>query len=100
MGVSMRTREARGIVWSRYGFENLLVWLFIYLMIGPFLESFPYAHVLMNVFLTAVLSSAVCALNRSSKMLPVSRCDSSTVLSEGVLKVKIAFTYINRRIAK
>ena len=68
----MRTREARRIVWSRYGFENLLVWLFLYLMIGPFLESFPYAHMVMNVFLTAVLFSAVLALDRHSKMFSTS----------------------------
>jgi voltage-gated potassium channel len=72
MGVSMRTREARGIVWSRYGFENLLVWLFLYLIIGPFLESFPYAHMVMNLFLTAVVFSAVYALDRSGKMLFIS----------------------------
>lgn len=68
----MRTREEREIVWSRYGFENLLVWLFLYLMIGPFLESIPYAHLVMNLFLTAVLFSAVYTLNRRSKMLSTS----------------------------
>jgi len=68
----MRTREEREIVWSRYGFENLLLWLFLYLMIGPFLESIPYAHLVMNLFLTAVLFSAVYTLNRRSKMLSTS----------------------------
>ena len=68
----MRTREERRIDWARYGFENLLVWLFVYLMIGPFLESIPYAHTVMNLFLTVVLCSAVYALNRSGKMFPAS----------------------------
>jgi voltage-gated potassium channel len=72
MGVSMRTREAGRIIWARYGFENLLVWLFLYLIIGPFLESFPYAHMVMNLFLTAVVFSAVYALDRSGKMLFIS----------------------------
>ena len=68
MGAPMRTREERRIDWARYGFENLLVWLFVYLMIGPFLESIPYAHTVMNLFLTAVLCSAAYALDRSGKM--------------------------------
>ena len=68
MGVSVRTREESRIVWARYGFENLLVWLFVYLMIGPFLEWIPYAREVMNMFLSAVLFSAGLALNRSSRI--------------------------------
>ena len=72
MGVSVRTREESRIGWARYGFENLLVWLFVYLVIGPFLESFPYAHMVMNMFLTVVLFSAAYTLNESSKIRSLS----------------------------
>ena len=44
--------------WEDRGFKNLLVWLFLYLVVGPFLESLPYAIVVINIILSAVLFSA------------------------------------------
>lgn len=56
-------------IWFRYSFENLLAWLFLYLVIGPFLEGIPFIAPTMNVFFGAILLFAVTAMNRESKML-------------------------------
>ena len=50
------------IAWEEHGFINLLVWLLLYLIVSPFLESLPYAAVVINVFLTAVMFSAAYAM--------------------------------------
>ena len=55
------------INWQQYGFQNLLVWLFVYLVIGPFLSPIPYAPVIVHVLLSAVLFSAVYAVHRAEK---------------------------------
>ncbi len=60
------------IIWSKYGFGNLLVWLFVYLMIGPFLTSMPYADTVLDVLFTLVICSAVFALSRDSRVLSTS----------------------------
>jgi len=60
------------ILWARYGFQNLLLWLFVYLMVGPFLTHLPYADTVLNVFFTAVLCSAVFTLNRDRTILSAS----------------------------
>lgn len=65
------TSHKHQIIWKRYGFKNLLGWLVVYLMVGPFLESLPYAHTAVSVFLSVVLFSAICAVNKDSKLLPV-----------------------------
>lgn len=58
--------------WSRHGFENLLIWLFLYLVIGPFLEPVPYALTITQLFLTAALFSAAYTINKGSKILWIS----------------------------
>lgn len=59
------------IVWNRYGFKNLLGWLLLYLIAGPFLEVLPSAHIMMTAFLTVVLFSAVYAVNKDWRLLSV-----------------------------
>ena len=57
------------IFFSRYRFQNLLVCLFLYLLVGPFLETFRYGHLAMDVFLTAVLLLSVQAIYKRDKIL-------------------------------
>lgn len=54
---------------SRLGFQNLLCWLFLYLMISPFLTSMPYAKFTLKASLTAVLLFAVYAARESKRFL-------------------------------
>lgn len=51
--------------WIRGGFKNLLLWLFVYLVIGPFLEQAPFAASILSGFLTIALISAMAALGES-----------------------------------
>ena len=59
----IRTTEERNQHWLNLGFKNLLVWLLIYVMVGPFLEAIPYAKPILSIFLTLVLVSAIGALH-------------------------------------
>jgi len=63
--------EKHRTVWANHGFKNLLVWLLVYLLIGPVLESVPYAATLMRILLTVVLFSAVYAVNQETRLLSV-----------------------------
>lgn len=58
-------REAR---WNRYGFENLLVWLFLFLMVHPFLSKAAHADFVFSGFLTLVLFSAAYTVNAKSRL--------------------------------
>jgi hypothetical protein len=59
----------RDKVWFRYGFENLLIWLFLYLVVSPFIEGIPFIRVIIDILFGAVLLFAVTAMNRESRML-------------------------------
>ena len=69
--MTARSVKLRNIVWKQYGFKNLLVWLLVYLLVGPFLEYVPYAHILLALFMTVVLFSAIYAVNSGGRVLPV-----------------------------
>lgn len=66
-----RTLKTTGAdrVWFRYGFENLLIWLFLYLVVSPFIEAIPFVNRIISIFFGAVLLFAVTAMNRKSRML-------------------------------
>ncbi len=68
----MIRQEIQRSFWSRHGFENLLVWLFLYLVIAPFLDPVPYALTITKLFLTAALFFAAYTINRGSKILWIS----------------------------
>ncbi|HEB69039.1 MAG TPA: two pore domain potassium channel family protein [Desulfobulbus sp.] len=51
-----------------WSFHNLLVWLLLYLLVGPFFAAKPSMHILVNLMMSAVLFSAGYAVNRQSKM--------------------------------
>ena len=70
--MKMFSKQKRSARFAQYGFVNLLVWLFIYLVIGPFLSGIPYAnHVLSGLFLL-VLFSAAGAMTSKNTLLKVS----------------------------
>jgi len=47
---------------SRYSFHNLLLWLLVYLVVGPFITG-KHAQIILPVFISFVLFFAVYALN-------------------------------------
>ena len=57
--------------WLDRGFKNLLVWFFVYLVIGPFLEDLPYANRALNLVLAIVLISALRTMSGGSRRLLV-----------------------------
>jgi voltage-gated potassium channel len=57
------------LFFSQYGFQNLLICFFFYLLVGPFLDSFQYGPVFMKVFFTALLVFAVYAIHKKVKLL-------------------------------
>jgi voltage-gated potassium channel len=57
--------------WAHRGFMNLLVWFFIYLVIGPFLQEVPFAQKILAVVLTIILISALGAMTESRRFLRV-----------------------------
>ena len=56
----------------RFRFQNLLVWLFLYLVVSPFLRAVvPHAGMIVQALLTAVLFSAVYIIHKEGRvMLP------------------------------
>ena len=57
------------IIFSKYRFQNLLVFFFLYLMVGPFFEHLRYGRIAMDVFLTAVLVLSVHSIYKRDKIL-------------------------------
>ena len=52
------------IICFRFRFQNLLVWLFLYIVISPFLKSAPHANLIVQTLFTAVLFSAAYTIHR------------------------------------
>ncbi len=53
---------------ASWSFHNLLSWLLVYILVSPFLATIPSTHILVSVLMTAVLFSAVYAVNRQSRI--------------------------------
>jgi len=64
--MSASRHDKHRAMWRRYGFENLLVWLFLFLMVRPFLGETPYAGIAFAGFLTLVLASAAYTVSLKS----------------------------------
>ena len=60
------------IIRFRFRFQNLLVWLFLYLIVSPFLRAVvPHAGLIVQILFTAVLFSAVYTIHKEGRvMLP------------------------------
>ena len=54
---------------TRPGFKNLLFWIVLYIVAGPFLAAVPHAKFIFQASLTAVLFFAVFAVRKSRKFL-------------------------------
>ncbi len=52
----------------RYSFQNLLIWLLLYLVAGPFLQRLPHASIILSVSISFILFVAVYAINPGSKL--------------------------------
>jgi len=66
--MTTRLHEKQRAKWGRYGFKILLVWLFLFLMVRPFLAKTAHADVVFAGFLTLVLLSAAYAVNYKSPL--------------------------------
>jgi hypothetical protein len=74
--LTTRLHEKQRAQWSRYGFENLLAWLFLLLlMVRLFLAKTPYAEVVFSGFLSLVLLSA--AFSSTGAFILVGQIDST-----------------------
>jgi hypothetical protein len=58
----------RFLLLSKYGFQDLLGVLVLYLMAGPFLNPFPLAHVVVDILLSAGLLLAVYVIHKRIKL--------------------------------
>ena len=69
----MPRSTAMSLFWKklrfRFKFQNLLLWLFLYLVAGPFLKILPHAELLVQALFTAVLFSAVYTIHRKSYLM-------------------------------
>jgi len=68
----MIRQEMKRSFWSCHGFKNLFVWLFLYLVIVPFLKQVPYAQIVSKLFLSTALFSAAYTIDKESKILWIS----------------------------
>ena len=60
------------LLWRRFGFQNLLFWLFAYLLVNPFLSSVPHSRLIFQLMLTLVLFFAVFAVHRRKNIMTLS----------------------------
>ncbi len=56
----------------RFGFQNLLLWLFVYLLVNPFLSGVPHYRMIFPLLLTLVLFFAVFAIHKENNILALS----------------------------
>ena len=57
------------IIRFRFGFQNLLLWLFLYIVASPLLAGIPYTRLVVQALFTAVLFSAVYTMQRKGRLL-------------------------------
>ncbi|EFK06058.1 Ion channel [delta proteobacterium NaphS2] len=56
----------------RFGFQNLLFWLLVYLLVNPFLSGLPQSRMIFELLLTLVLFFAVFAIHKKNDILTLS----------------------------
>ncbi|EFK08357.1 Ion channel [delta proteobacterium NaphS2] len=56
----------------RFGFQNLLFWLLVYLVVNPFLSGLPHPRIIFQLLLTLVLFFAVFAIYKKNNILTLS----------------------------
>jgi voltage-gated potassium channel len=60
------------VLWGRFGFQNLLFWLFVYLVVSPFMTTLPHSRYIFQFLLTLVLLFAVLAVHRKKGIMTLS----------------------------
>jgi voltage-gated potassium channel len=60
------------LVWRRFGFRNLLFWLFVYIVVNPFLSSVPHSRIIFQLLMTLVFFFAIFALHRERNIFALS----------------------------
>ena len=60
--------KIENLIHFRFRFQNLLLWLFLYLVVSPFLASLPYARLIVQALFTIVLFSAIYTIHRKNKL--------------------------------
>jgi len=53
----------------KFRFQNLLIWILLYILASPFLEVFPHTDVFVQLLFSVVLVSAVYAINRQTALM-------------------------------
>jgi len=57
------------IIAFRFRFQNLLIWLFLYILASPLLATVPNANLIVQALLTAVLFSAAYTIHRKGRSM-------------------------------
>lgn len=60
------------LIWRRFGFRNLLFWLFVYLLVNPFLSAVPHSRIIFQLLLTLVFFFAIFAIGREKNIFAIS----------------------------
>lgn len=60
------------VIWNRLGFQNLLFWLFAYLVVNPFFTSLPHSGYVIDLLFSLVLFFAIFTVSRERKVLSIS----------------------------
>ena len=53
----------------KFRFQNLLIWILLYILAAPFLEFFPHTDVFVQLLFSVVLVSAVYAINQQTALM-------------------------------
>jgi hypothetical protein len=53
----------------KFRFQNLLIWILLYIIVAPLLEFFPHTDVFVQLLFTVVLVSAVYAINKQTALM-------------------------------
>ncbi|MCD6429718.1 MAG: two pore domain potassium channel family protein [Deltaproteobacteria bacterium] len=57
------------IIPSNFRFQNLLVWIFLYILASPILKTVPHAHLIVQTLFTAMLFSAVYTIHQKIRIM-------------------------------
>ena len=60
--------KIENLIHFRFRFQNLLLWLFLYLVISPLLAEMPNAFMVTQALFTIVLFSAIYTIHRKNKL--------------------------------
>jgi len=53
----------------KFRFQNLLIWILLYILVSPLLDFFPHTEIFVQLLFTVVLISAVFAINQQTALM-------------------------------